>query len=143
LDVPDAHAGMKERVDQAGPLEHLQHRWLEGGTASLVMRRESALHNPRPDAVAEEFAGREQSSRTSPHDQDGRCACGPMIFTKLFVERGANVANARIDVGHGLYIPVGATEHMPCGSGRSRSSPAIVRVAKSSPIDNGIVNLLR
>jgi hypothetical protein len=61
-----------------------------------------------------------------------------MIFTKLFVERGDDVANARIDVGHGLYIPVGATEHMPFGSGRSRSSPAVARVAKSSPIDNGI-----
>src|SRR5580658_6616626 len=107
---------MKERVDQAGPLEHLQHRWLESGSASFVMRRESALHNPRPDAMAEEFAGREQPSRTGPHDQDGRCGCGSMIFAKTFVERGANVANARIDVGHGLYIPVGATEHMPGGS---------------------------
>lgn len=106
-----------------------------------MIRRESALHNPRPDAMAEEFAGREQSSRTGPHDQDGRCGCGPMIFTKSFVERDASVANARIDVGRCLCIPVGPTEHMPSGSGRLRSSPAIARIAKSSPIDIGIVNL--
>jgi len=60
-----------------------QHRRLEGGPASLVMRREPALHDARLDAMAKKFAGREQSGRTAPHDQDGRCGCGQTILTGI------------------------------------------------------------
>ena len=72
LNVPDAHARAKERFDQAAPVKNLQHRRLERGPARLAMRREPALHDARLDAMAKKFAGREQSGRTSPDDQDGR-----------------------------------------------------------------------
>ena len=32
LNATDAHAGVEERLDQAAPFEHLQHRWLKRGT---------------------------------------------------------------------------------------------------------------
>src|ERR1700737_563612 len=47
------------------------------------MRREPALHDARLDAMAKKFAGREQSGRTGPHDQDGRCGCGRAILTGM------------------------------------------------------------
>jgi hypothetical protein len=59
----------------------------------------------------------------------------------LFVERGANIANARIDVGHGLYIPVGPNGTNAVRVGRSRSSPAIAPIVQCSPIESSIVNL--
>src|SRR5690349_4950411 len=59
LDVPDAHARTKERFDQAGALEHLQCRRLQGGPARLVMRPRPAFHNAWPDSVAKQFASRE------------------------------------------------------------------------------------
>ena len=81
--MPDAHARAKERFDQAAAVENLQHRRLERGPASLAMRREPALDDARLDAMAKKFAGREQSGRTGPHDQDGRCGCGLTILTGM------------------------------------------------------------
>ena len=72
LNAPDAHARAKERLDQAGPVENLQHRRLKSGPASLVMRREPALDDARPDAMAKKLAGREQSGRPGP-DHEGLC----------------------------------------------------------------------
>ena len=72
LDAPDAHADAKERFDQAGPLELRQHGRLESGPARFVMRREPALDDARPDAMAQQLAGREQSGRPGADDQDGR-----------------------------------------------------------------------
>ena len=100
MNVPDAHASAKKWFDQPAPLKHFQHRWLEGGTASFSMRREPALHDTRPDAMPKKFAGGEQSARSGPHDQDGRCVCAFTNLTRLFVERGANIADARVEVGH-------------------------------------------
>ena len=62
----------KERFDQAGPLENRQHGRLERGPARFVMRRGPALDDARPDAMAQQLAGREQSGRSGADDQDGR-----------------------------------------------------------------------
>jgi hypothetical protein len=80
LNVPDVHAHAKKRFDQAAAVENLQHRRLERGPASLAMRREPALHDARLDAMAQKLAGREQSGRTAPHDQNGRFGCGHAIL---------------------------------------------------------------
>ena len=72
LDALDAHADAKERLDQAGPLETRQHGRLESRPASLAVRREPALDDARLDAVAKEFAGREQTGRPGADDQDCR-----------------------------------------------------------------------
>ena len=66
LNVPDTHARAKERLDQAAPVNNLQHRRLQSGPASLAMRREPALHDARLDAMAKKFGGREQAGRTAP-----------------------------------------------------------------------------
>ena len=76
LNLPDVHAGAKKRLDQASPLNDFQRCRLYCGPASLVMRAEPALHDARLNAVTNKFAGCEQSSWTSPHDQDGRNGCG-------------------------------------------------------------------
>src|SRR5271156_2680373 len=72
LHLPDVHAGAKKRLDQSTPLDNLQYRRLQSGAASLVMRRESALHDARFDAVPEKFASRQQSGWAAPHEQDAR-----------------------------------------------------------------------
>ena len=76
VECADAHARAKKRFDQAGPVNNFQRRRLESGPASLAMRRKPAFHDARLDAMAKKFAGREQSRRTGPHDQDGRRGCG-------------------------------------------------------------------
>jgi hypothetical protein len=79
------------------------------------MRREPALHDTRPDAIPKKFAGGEQSARSGPHDQDGRCVCAFTNLTRLFVECGANIADARVEVGH-TVSPCWFNGHRPCGS---------------------------
>src|SRR5262249_16106309 len=71
LDLPDAHAGAKKWLDQASPVDDVERRRLQCGPASLVMRRQSALDDARLDTVPREFGRREQSGRTSPHDENG------------------------------------------------------------------------
>ena len=71
LNVLDRHARTKERFDQAPAIKDLQHRWLEGGAARLVMWREPALHDARLDAMAEEFTGGKQSGRAGSDNEDG------------------------------------------------------------------------
>jgi hypothetical protein len=66
------HTRAKKWLDQASPLDDLQRCRLQCGPASFVMRPEPALDDARLDAMTNEFAGREQSGRTCPHDQDGR-----------------------------------------------------------------------
>ena len=83
LNLPDAHARAKERLDQTGPVDNLEHGRLQGGPARLVMRREPALDDARLDAMANKLAGREQSGRAAPHDQDGRFGCGRTILTRI------------------------------------------------------------
>ena len=72
----DEHAAAKERFDQAGALETRQHGRLESGPARFVMRCCPALDDARPDAMAQQLAGREQSGRSGTHDQDGRYGQG-------------------------------------------------------------------
>ena len=59
LNFPDAHARAKERLDQAAPVNNLQHCGLQRGPASLAVRRQSALDDARLDPMPQEFAGRE------------------------------------------------------------------------------------
>jgi hypothetical protein len=49
----------KKRLDQAAPVDDLQRCRLQCGPASLVVRRWSALHDARLDAMTKKFAGRE------------------------------------------------------------------------------------
>ena len=72
--VLDVHPGADERLDQARPVDDVEHRRLERGSACLVMRRKPLLDDARLDAVANQLAGRKQSGRTAPDDQDGRLA---------------------------------------------------------------------
>ena len=81
LNLPDAHARAEERLDQAGAVDNLEHGRLQRGPARLVMRREPALDDARLDAMANKLAGREQSGRAAPHDQDSRCGC--TILTRI------------------------------------------------------------
>src|SRR5260370_34208632 len=55
LNLLDAHARAKKRLDQAAPLDDLQCRRLQCGPASLVVRRESALHHAGPHAMTKKF----------------------------------------------------------------------------------------
>jgi hypothetical protein len=83
LNVPDAHACAKERFDQPASSKNLQYCWLERGPARLAMRCEPALHDARLDAMAQKLAGREQSGRPGPDDQDGRGGCGRTMLTGI------------------------------------------------------------
>ncbi len=82
--LPDAHACPEKRLDQARPLDDLEHGRLQRGSARLMMRREPAFHDARLDAVTNELAGCEQAGRTAPHDQDGQCGCGPIHSQSSF-----------------------------------------------------------
>jgi hypothetical protein len=68
LDLPDVHSGVKKRLDQASPVDDLEHCRLQCGPAGLVMRLESALYHARPDAMTKKFTGREQSGWAASHD---------------------------------------------------------------------------
>jgi hypothetical protein len=70
LDLSDAHARAKERIGQAGALEHFQCCGLQGGPARLAMRPQSPFHNAWPDTMTNQFASREQSGRPGP-DHEG------------------------------------------------------------------------
>ena len=59
LNLPDARARAKKRLDQAAAIDDLQCRWLQCGPASLMVRREFALHDARPNAMTKKFTGRE------------------------------------------------------------------------------------
>ena len=97
MNAPDAHARAKKRFDQAAPVKNFQHRRLESGPASLAMRREPALYDARLDTMAKKFAGREQSARPSPHDQDDRCGCGRVAL------RGMQQPEiSSVDAGYGV-----------------------------------------
>jgi hypothetical protein len=80
LNLPDAHARAKKRLDQAAAVKNLQHRRLDRGPASLAMRGQPALHDARLDAMAKQLGRREQSGRTAPHDQDGRGGYGRTVL---------------------------------------------------------------
>jgi hypothetical protein len=73
LDVLDAHARTKEGIGQAGAPKHFQRRRLQGRPTRLAMRPLPAFHDAWLDAVAKQFASREQSSRPGP-DHQGVCA---------------------------------------------------------------------
>ena len=76
LAVLDVHAAANERLDQVGPVDDVEHRRLERGSARLVVRRKPSLNDARFDAVTHQFAGREQSGRTASDDQEGRLSEG-------------------------------------------------------------------
>ena len=80
LNVPDVHAGADERLNQAGPVEDVEHARLERGPARLVMRLKSLLDDAGLDAMAHQFAGREQSRRTASDNQDRRLVDGLTHF---------------------------------------------------------------
>ena len=83
--MSNVHAGAKERLDQAGPLEAFQNGGLQGGPPRLVMRCLSAFDDPRHDAMTNELAGREQAGRAGSNDQDARGGCGVASFTGIQV----------------------------------------------------------
>jgi hypothetical protein len=72
--VLDVDSGAEERLDQAGSVDNVEHRRLERGPASLMMRREPLFHDARLDAVARQFAGRKESGGSASDDQDRRRA---------------------------------------------------------------------
>ena len=59
LNLPDAYARAKERLDQASPVDDVQRRRLQRGPARLVMRRKSPLDDARLNAMSNKFARRE------------------------------------------------------------------------------------
>ena len=72
LAVLDVHPALEERLDQARPVDDVEHRRLEGGPTRLMMRRESLFDDARHDAVALELAGGKEPSGAASDDQDGR-----------------------------------------------------------------------
>ena len=69
LGMLDMDAGGQERLHQTGAVENLEHRRLERGPAGLVMGREPLLDDARLDAMAHEFAGREEAGGAAANDQ--------------------------------------------------------------------------
>ncbi len=99
LDATDAHAGVEERLDQAAPFEHLEHRWLKRSTPSLVMWFDPAFDHTWPDAMTHEFAGREQSGRTRADDQHRRRGSGGWDGVR-YIARGGRGRHGFPDVLH-------------------------------------------
>ena len=64
------HPIAQEGIEHPGAAQNLQHRGLQHRPPCLVVRRLPALHEARPDPVAQKFAGRKQPGGTGTGDQD-------------------------------------------------------------------------
>src|SRR6188472_1462040 len=79
LDLFDADALSKKRLDHARLIEQFEHRGLERGPARLVMGRKPLLDDPRLHPVAAKLARGEKARWTGANDEDlsfGRRALG-------------------------------------------------------------------